>query len=114
MSTPQNRLTPAPVRQDALCMCAVGGACSSFAPGHAVHLIQARLVSATPAEWVDAIVTRVDGDGTLTLSTLEGDTLDLWNGAGAATVVRPGAPVAYHPRYHVLHAEGRLFNGLSL
>ncbi|MBN9215971.1 MAG: hypothetical protein ABS62_05115 [Microbacterium sp. SCN 70-200] len=115
MSTPQNRLTPAPVRQDAICMCATGHACSSFAPGHAVHLIQARLVSATPSEWVDAIVTTTDAaDGGILVHTLDGDAIALWNGAGAAAEVVPGTPVAYHPRYHVLSIGGQLFNSLAL
>ncbi|MFT4213636.1 MAG: hypothetical protein QM622_02530 [Microbacterium sp.] len=114
MSPSQNRLTPAPVRQDAICMCAHGRACSSFAPGHAVHLIQARLVSATPAEWADAIVTATDADGSVLAHTLEGEALRLWNGAGAAAEVVAGTPVAYHPRYHVLNVGGRLFNALVL
>ncbi len=114
MSTQQNPLTPASVRQDAICMCATGGTCSSFAPGHAIHLIQARLATATPSEWVDAIVSDVCADGTLVLASLNGDVRELWNGAGAATGLRPGSPVAFHPRYHVLHAEGRLFNALPL
>ena len=85
MSPSQNRLTPAPVRQDAICMCARGGACTSFAPGHAVHLIQARLVAATPGEWVDAIVTTADaGEGSILLHTLDGAPIAVWNGAGAA------------------------------
>jgi len=113
VSTPQNRLTPAPVRRDAICMCATGGACSSFAAGHAVHLIQARLVSATPTEWVDAIVTRVDDEGLVELATLDGEIVELWNGAGAADTPT-GTPVAFHPRYHALHAGGRLFNALAL
>jgi hypothetical protein len=49
-----------------------GRACSSFAAGHAVHLIQSRLVSATPGEWVDAIAVASAADGTLTIVTLEG------------------------------------------
>ncbi|MGB4777703.1 hypothetical protein [Microbacterium sp.] len=115
MSASQNRLTPAPVRQDAICMCARGGACSSFAPGHAVHLIQARLVSATPAEWVDAIVTTTDADeGSIVLHTLDGSTVALWNGAGASSAVTVGTPVAYHPRYHVLSVGATQFNALSL
>ena len=66
-------------------MCSQGAPCSSFAPGHAVHLIQARLVSATPSEWVDAIVTTADtAEGTLLLHTLDGRALALWNGSGAA------------------------------
>nr|WP_206686595.1 MULTISPECIES: hypothetical protein [Microbacterium] len=95
-------------------MCARGGACSSFAPGHAVHLIQARLVSATPAEWVDATVSEHHEDGTLVLHTLDGERIELWNGAGAAGTVRSGEPVALHSRYHALSAAGRLFNALRL
>ncbi|MFT3798754.1 hypothetical protein [Microbacterium sp.] len=118
MSTSQNRLTPTPVRQDAICMCAHGQACSSFAPGHAVHLIQARLVSATPGEWVDAIVTATDAAGTALVHTLDGAPVELWNGAWAAAQptaeLAAGAPVAYHPRYHVLSVGGRLFNTLAL
>lgn len=111
MSTPHNRLTPAPVRQDAVCMCVHGGACSSYAPGHGVHLIQARVVSATPAEWVDALVVANDPDsGTVELRTLDGAPVSLWNGAGAADAVVPGAPVAYHARYHALNVSGALFN----
>ena len=92
-------------------MCAAGGACSSFDPGHAVHLIQARLVSATPTEWVDALVETVAADGTLVLRRFVDDTaIVLWNGAGAAEALTAGAPVAYHPRYHALSGAGRLFN----
>ena len=115
MSTPRNRLETTPVRQGAVCMCVHGRACSSFAPGHAVHLIQARLASATPGEWLDAIVTTVDAsEGSLLLHTLDGAPLALWSGAGAAHHLVPGTPVAFHPRYHALSVGGHLFNGLSL
>ena len=115
MSTPQNRLTPAPVRQDAVCMCAHDRPCSSFAPGHAVHLIQARVASATPGEWLDAIVTAVDAaDGSLLLHTLDGRAIALWNGSGAAGAVTSGTPVAYHERYHTLAVGSRLYNALAL
>ncbi len=115
MSTQSNRLTPTPVRQDAICMCALGGACSSFEPGHAVHLIQSRLVSATPAEWLDAIVTSVDAtEGTVLVHTLDGRAVSLWNGSGAAGALEPGTPVAFHERYHALSVGGRLFNALVL
>lgn len=115
MSTPRNRLETTPVRQGAGCMCVHGRACSSFAPGHAVHLIQARLASATPGEWLDAIVTTVDAsEGNLLLHTLDGAPLALWSGAGAAHHVVPGTPVAFHPRYHALSVGGHLFNCLAL
>lgn len=115
MSTQQNRLTPASVRQDAICMCAHGSACSSFAPGHAVHLIQSRLVSATPGEWLDGLVTTADAaDGSVLVHTLDGRALSLWNGAGAAVALEPGTPVAFHERYHALNVGGRLYNALVL
>ena len=115
MSTPRNRLATTPVRQGAVCMCVHGRACSSFAPGHAVHLIQARLASATPGEWLDAIVTTVDAsEGGLLLHTLDGAPLALWSGAGAAHHLVPGTPVAFHPRYHALSVGGHLFNCLAL
>lgn len=114
MATQRSRLTPAPVRQDAICMCARGGACSSFAPGHAVHLIQARLASATPAGWTDATVAARAADGTVVLHTLDGERIELWNGAGAVDAVAVGEPVALHARYHALSVAGRLFNALRL
>lgn len=115
MSTSQNRLSPAPARRDALCMCVHGRACSSFAPGHAVHLIQSRLVSATPAEWVDAIVVASNPvDGAVRLHTLDGRELTVWNGAGAAALLHTGDPVAVHERYHALSAGGRLFNVVAV
>lgn len=95
-------------------MCARGGACSSFAPGHAVHLIQARLAASTPAEWVDATVSAHGDDGTLVLHTLDGVRIEVWNGAGAGAAVRVGEPVALHARYHALSVAGRLFNALRL
>ncbi|MFT4135669.1 hypothetical protein [Microbacterium sp.] len=108
MSTQRDSLTPVPARQAALCMCANGAACTSFAPGHALHLIQARLVAATPREWQDAIVQACDErDGVVVLRTLDdGALLTVWNAEGAAATVRAGDPVSLHARYHVL-AVGR-------
>ena len=113
MSTQRDRLTPVSARQAAVCMCSQGAPCSSFAPGHAVHLIQARLVSATPREWVDAIVEHSDAqDGVVVVRTLDdGSALTLWNATGAVASVSAGAPVALHARYHVLAVgQGERFN----
>lgn len=111
MSTPQNRLTPAPVRERAACMCRHGDACSSFAPGHALHLIQARIASATPAEWLDGIVERADAAaGTLVVRTLEGASHPVWSAAGAALEAPVGTPVALHARYGVLAVGRTQFN----
>lgn len=107
MSTPQTRQTPLQVRERVACMCAHGGTCSSFAPGHALHLIQARLASATPSEWVDAIVTATDAAaGVVRLFALDGTEYEAWNAGGAALEALPGTPVALHTRYGVL-AIGR-------
>lgn len=111
MSSPQSRRPPLEVRERAACMCAHGGSCSRFAPGHALHLIQARLAAATPADWVDATVERVDpAQGEIALRTLDGASAIVWSAGGAAEAVAAGEPVALHARYHVLAAAGRRFN----
>jgi hypothetical protein len=94
-------------------MCDHGDTCSSFAPGHALHLIQARLASATPSDWADAIVEASDvRAGFVIVRTLSGEEVSLWNGTGAAEVATPGTPVALHDRYHVLAVGRARFNVL--
>ena len=89
-----------------------GDSCSSFAPGHALHLIQARLAAATPSDWADAIVEASDArSGFVIVRTLsDGEAVGLWNGTGAAAAATPGTPVALHERYHVLAVGGARFN----
>nr|WP_274635989.1 hypothetical protein [Microbacterium bovistercoris] len=111
MNTPPTRTTPLSVRERVACMCQHGDVCSSFAPGHALHLIQARLASATPAEWVDAVVTDVDAAaGVLTAHALDGTRHTVWNAGGAALEAAPGTPVALHVRYGVLAVGRTQFN----
>ncbi|WP_217181092.1 hypothetical protein [Streptomyces sp. AC495_CC817] len=111
MSTPLNHLPPHQVRERSACMCLHGDACSSYATGHALHLIQARLASATPSEWLDAIVERSDAaTGELVVRTLDGDGHALWNGSGAALEAAAGTPVALHVRYGVLAVGRTQFN----
>lgn len=111
MPTPQNRLSPTPVRDRAACMCRHGDVCSSFAPGHALHLIQARIASATPGGWLDGIVEHADASsGRLVVRTLEGTTHTVWSAAGAALEAPLGTPVALHARYGVLAVGRTQFN----
>lgn len=111
MSIPLNPLPPLQVRERSACMCQQGDVCSSFAPGHALHLIQARIASATPAEWIDAIVEQADAaSGDLVVRTLDGDAHALWNSSGAALEAAPGTPVALHTRYGVLSVGRTQFN----
>ena len=113
MSTPHSHIPPLQVRERAACMCDHGDVCSSFAPGHALHLIQARLASATPSDWADAIVADADArSGFVIVRTLSGEEIALWNGTGAADAATPGTPVALHERYHVLAVGGARFNVL--
>jgi len=115
VSTPQNFLPPLQVRERSACMCTHGRVCSSFASGHGLHLIQARLASATPAEWVDAIVERADAaTGELVVRTLDGEAHALWNATGAALEAAAGTPVALHVRYGVLAVGRTQFNVASL
>ncbi|HYJ51339.1 MAG TPA: hypothetical protein VEX12_15595 [Microbacterium sp.] len=112
MSTPHRHLPPLQVRERAACMCVHGESCSTFAPGHALHLIQARLASATPSEWLDAIVELSDAaDGVVVLRTIaDAQRVELWSGSGAAHEVAPGTPVALHGRYGVLAVGSLRFN----
>lgn len=112
MSSPRNNLPPLPVRERAACMCIHGESCSSFAPGHALHLIQARLSSATPSEWADAIVESADAaSGVVVLRAVsDARQVELWSGSGAAHEVTVGAPVALHGRYDVLAVGALRFN----
>lgn len=112
MSSPRFHTPPAPARGRAICMCATGGACSSFAPGHALHLIQARLASATPSEWADAVVEVANpASGQVIVRTLDqGTVIELWSGSGAAAECEVGHPVALHTRYGVLALGPRRFN----
>lgn len=111
MTTPQTRLSPLAVRQDAACMCDHGYACSSFAPGHALHLIQARIASATPLGWVDALVEDADAaSGVLHLRTLDGDLVTVWNAGGAALEASAGTPISLHRDYAVLAVGAALYN----
>lgn len=108
MSTPHRTPSPLEVNERAACMCDHGDVCSSFAPGHALHLIQARLASATPSGWADAIVVDADAaTGELRVRTLDGKEWALWSAQGAALEAEPGAPVALHQKYSVL-AVGRV------
>ncbi|WP_175525246.1 hypothetical protein [Microbacterium sp. cf046] len=115
MSTPHRHLPPLQVRERAACMCVHGVSCSSFAPGHALHLIQARLSAATPAEWVDAIVEQTDAEnGVVVLRTvIAAERIEVWNGSGAVHEVSAGTPVALHGRYNVLAVGPLRFNVLQ-
>ena len=112
MPTSRSHRPPLEVRERTVCMCVHGQRCSVFGPGHAVHLIQARLASATPSEWTDAIIEGVDaGEGTVSLRPVDGGTtVAVWNAAGAARAAHVGTPVALHRRYHVLAIGNRWFN----
>ncbi|WP_311258661.1 hypothetical protein [Microbacterium sp. WCS2018Hpa-9] len=111
MSTPLNHLSPLSVRERSACMCRHGFACSSFEAGHALHLIQARIASATPSEWADAIVEHADvSTGDLIVRTLDGTTHTLWNASSAALEAPVGTPIALHARYGVLAVGRTQFN----
>lgn len=111
MTTPQTRLSPLEVRERAACMCNHGDVCSSYARGHALHLIQARLASATPSAWADGIVVgTAPAEGRLTVQTLDGNVLELWNAGSAALEAPEGTPVAVHTQYDVLAVGSVRYN----
>ena len=112
MSTPQRPFSPLEVREQAVCMCTHGETCTSYAPGHSLHLLQARLASGSPSQWQDAIVELADAStGVIHLRLLENDALVVvWNFAGAAEALVAGSPVAAHQQHGVLAAGPSWFN----
>lgn len=109
MSSPHRHRPPLQARERSACMCAHGRACSSFAPGHALHLIHARLVSATPSEWVDAIVESTDAEAGETILRTVDDARRIVVWSANAPGASRGEPVAIHERYRVLaHGQRRL------
>lgn len=111
MTTSPKHLSPLQAQERSACMCQHGDVCSSYAAGHALHLIQARIASATPSDWIDAIVEQSDAaSGELVVRTLDGDAHALWNGSGAALEAPVGTPVALHTRYGVLAVGPTRFN----
>ncbi|WP_460773380.1 hypothetical protein [Microbacterium sp. GXF7504] len=105
-------IRPVPVRSAAECMCHDGGRCTSYDPGHALHLIQARLAAATPSEWTDGIVVATDPErGTVTVRGWDDAVETVYaNSAGAADAASVGTPVAVHARYRVLAVGRSRFN----
>lgn len=94
-----------------VCLHEAGALCAEVGPGHDMHLLQRRIVAATPSRWIDAIAVAVDADGWLELRDLQGRALTrVWHHAPLASIVAPGEPVALHDGYHVLSAAGRWLN----
>lgn len=115
MSKPQRPFSPLEVREQAVCMCVHGGSCSIYAPGHSLHLLQARLASSTPSQWRDAIVESANpASGSIVVHLLDNDSvLQVWNASGAAESLVAGSPVAVHALHGVLAAGPRWFNVAS-
>ncbi|MFT4210715.1 MAG: hypothetical protein QM626_02485 [Microbacterium sp.] len=110
MSHPARPAHHIEVRSAAECMCHAGGRCTSYDPGHALHLVQARLAAATPAEWRDAFVVAIDDDAVTLRWASTGAQTTFANASGATNVVQVGEPVAVHDRYRVLAVGRRRFN----
>lgn len=111
MFTPHPATPAAPARKSAVCMCMHGEQCSSSAPGHALHLIQARLAAATPREWIDGIVEAADAeDGTILMRALDGSAALVWSATDLASTAVEGSPVALHARWNVLAVDGARVN----
>lgn len=86
--------------------------CTSYASGHQVHFIQARLVGATPWGWRDAVVGEVQRDW-VQLSYLDADAQpELWHHTDLTDLLRTGVPVRLHEQYHVLGSPAGWFNVL--
>ncbi|WOF24627.1 hypothetical protein N8K70_08235 [Microbacterium betulae] len=86
-----------------VCLHEAGALCAEVGPGHDMHMLQRRVVAATPSRWVDAIAGATSEDGWLDLHGLDGRVVTrVWHHESLRRTVLPGEPVALHAGYHVL------------
>ncbi|WP_147915915.1 hypothetical protein [Ruania zhangjianzhongii] len=84
--------------------------CTSYRPGHRVHIIQAQLVAQTPWGWRDAVLRGMQS-GWLHLSYLDAEAHPrIWSHTALTDVLCPGAPVRLHEQFHVLGSPAGWFN----
>ena len=88
-----------------------GEMCDSGAPGHGVTPIQARLASATPTKWRDALVLSVSAGGWIELSFIgSGRTEIVWTHADLRRSLPAGSPLAVHDVYGVVRAGSAAYS----
>lgn len=84
--------------------------CALEAPGHAAYPLQERVAAATARQWVDAIVTGVEVDGTIVARDLDGRELRVWRHESAA--LAPGEPLAVHRLASLAVVGGRTLSAV--
>lgn len=67
--------------------------CGVEAPGHAIYAMQKRVAAATPRQWEDAIVARVEPGRVIAWSLAGAEIVIALHGDGD---VAPGEPIAVH------------------
>ncbi|HEY8914317.1 hypothetical protein [Lacisediminihabitans sp.] len=103
---------PLPAQQLSVCQSEHAMGCEKVGPGHAMHLIQQRVVSATPSKWLDAVVGAPIGDGWVRLHLLDGSAVSVWHHEALDNLAAAGEPVGIHGVYNVVAVGERWFNVL--
>jgi hypothetical protein len=103
---------PLPAQQLSACQSEHAMGCEKVGPGHAMHLIQQRVASATPSKWLDAVVGLPVGDGWVQLHLVDGATTLIWHHEPLAQLLAAGEPVGIHGVYNVLAVGERWLNVL--
>jgi len=75
-----------------------------------MHLMQSRVVAATPSKFSDAFVESIEADGRISVIGFDGSRSVLWHHSRLADEVAVGEPVALHTVYHVLAIGSRRLN----
>ncbi|WP_382307140.1 hypothetical protein [Herbiconiux sp. UC225_62] len=76
---------------------------ATFDEGHELHPIIRRAASATPSQWVDALIVSASSDGWIEFVTLHDATVgQRWHHTDLSDVLVAGSPVAVHGLYGVL------------
>jgi len=90
------------------------GHCGSFAPGHNMHWIQARLLGESPWGWRDAVVRSVHGGRAVAAYVHENGSVSASHHVALDTLVSVGDPIRVHEGYAALATAGGLLLSVEL
>lgn len=91
--------------------CAASASCKSYAPGHRLHAIHARLIGETPWAWRDAVVRSIDADNIAVLKyDADGGTRRVWHHHDLSIMCPPGSRVKLREFRHALAFAGVVLN----
>ena len=85
------------------------GECTAYRPGHALHVIHARLIGENPRRWRTVTVSRIEGRELLLVDEA-GAVVVAWHHRLLTDIVAPGDRAAVHDRHNAMAVGGTVLN----